>query len=54
MSKSSDEIFVLSKKEVEALPARPIRDGLFGATLEDAFKKFWRTNLPLLYPTAKR
>ncbi len=39
MSKSSDEIFVLSKKEVEALPARPMRDGLFGATLEDAFQK---------------
>ncbi len=36
---ASDEIFFLSKDEVSAMPIRPMRQGLFGTTLEDAFQK---------------
>ena len=36
---ASDEIFFLSKDEVAAMPIRPMRQGLFGTTLEDAFQK---------------
>ena len=38
-TKIGDEIFFLSKDEVEAMPVRPMREGLFGTTLEDAFQK---------------
>lgn len=37
-AKNSDEIFLLAKGEVETLPTRPMREGLFGVTLEDAFQ----------------
>lgn len=39
LSTAGDEIFFLSKDEVSAMPVRPMREGLFGTTLEDAFQK---------------
>jgi len=36
---ASDDIFFLSKDEVAAMPVRPMREGLFDTTLEDAFQK---------------
>jgi hypothetical protein len=38
MPDSSDEVFLIGKQELEALPARPFREGLFGKTLEDALQ----------------
>ena len=37
-SKKTDEIFFLFNKEVEPLPIREMKEGLFGTNLEDAFQ----------------
>lgn len=35
----SDETIFLSKDEGAAMPVRPMREGLLGTTLEDAFQE---------------
>lgn len=38
MARKYDEVFVIEGEDLRALPARPLRAGLFGTTLEDALQ----------------
>ena len=38
MQTQSDEVFLLDAEQLSPLPARPMRAGLFGKTLEDALQ----------------
>lgn len=38
MNAKSDNVFLIKEQDLESLPARPFREGLFGKTLEDALQ----------------